>query len=107
MAWSLKSSTRKWRDVTHLVTRPVTSGRVLMQRNGTARVLVFDQLVLGDTTSGNLLVLENGDQPVFTEAAIIFGVSNRVQVTASRNVQAYGVGSLIIGRISWSTEGVA
>lgn len=107
MGWNLLSSSRKWQDVTDLVTREITSGRVLLQRRGTDRVLAFDQLVLADAGSGNLLVIPSADRPGFTEAAQVFGLSNRVQVTRAGNVQIYGVDSLIIGRVTWSTEGVA
>jgi hypothetical protein len=72
-------------------------------------VIAFDVLVLGDTTGGNIAVIPSElGRPAFTEAEYLPGVTNRVQITNTGNLQAYGLTiGPIFGRLTYSTKAVA
>lgn len=109
MAWLIRTPSRKWQDITHLAIPAVQSGRILFQADGVRRYLAFDQLRFVEAGSGLVLVLPTAlGMPTFTQAERITGLTDRLQVTQYGNVQAYSwsAGALLVGQVSWSTEGV-
>lgn len=109
MGWLQRSPSRKWMDITHLAIPAVQSGRILFQQDGHRRTVALDQLRFVEAGSGQMLVIpaELG-RPTFSQGEMVVGLSSRLQVTKYGNVQGYSwsAGGLILGQVSWSTEGV-
>lgn len=110
MAFRLLTPSRKWQDITSLATVPVTSGRVLFQRDGHQRTIVLDQLLFAAAGSGTFLVIpaELG-RPAFIESQNMRGLTVGLQLTQWGNAQGFNwdAGTPVRGRLTYSVEGVA
>lgn len=84
---ALASRDTKWRDITSLLSQPISAGRLLLRRVGSRVSVRFDGLQFSPAYSGTIAVLPPEFRPALTEMNALQGGATRVQVTLFGNVQ--------------------